>query len=181
MTTIGKFMSYLDAFARCLIGISFLIAVLSKASNRKLFTRFADAIRGMRLLRAAHITIAALSIVAAEATIVLLVVIAPALGLLLSVIVLTVFSLAIHFTVSRGLNTPCRCFGVSSAPMSKRHIWRNIFLITIAIIGLLRSALPNEPDVVGEIIAIFAGITCGVIVAAFDDIIDIFAPTNGFQ
>lgn len=174
-------MQYVAFGCRALLGVVFLVAVISKVSGRRAFTEFKQSIDSMRLVSPSLGTGAAVITVACEAlTTVLLAIPTRATGLAgfsLGAALLAVFAVAITLSVRRGNNQPCRCFGRSSTPLGRIHVWRNIFLVFVALLGSIVTTLPTGPaEIASTITAAFAGLIAGAIVVSLDDIVYLFGP-----
>ena len=172
-------MQYVAFGCRALLCVVFLVAVVSKLSGRRAFAEFKQSVYSMRLVPSFLGTQAAVATVVCEALItVLLAIPTRATGLAgfsLAAALLAVFAVGITFSVRRGNNQPCRCFGRSSTPLGKLHVWRNIFLVFTALIGSITTTLPSGPaELAPTITAAFAGLIAGGIVVSLDDIVYLF-------
>ncbi|HZM79336.1 MAG TPA: MauE/DoxX family redox-associated membrane protein [Candidatus Limnocylindrales bacterium] len=172
-------MQYVAFGCRALLGVVFLVAVVSKLSGRRAFAEFKQSVDSMRLVPSSFGTQAAVITVICEAlTTVLLAVPTRTTGLAgfsLAAALLAVFAVGITFSVRRGNTQPCRCFGRSSTPLGRLHVWRNIFLVFAALIGAIATTLPSGPaEVAPTITAAFAGLIAGAIVISLDDIAYLF-------
>jgi uncharacterized membrane protein YphA (DoxX/SURF4 family) len=174
-------MQYVAFGCRALLGVVFLVAVFSKLSGRRAFAEFKQSVDSMRLLPSSLSTVAAVLTVIGEAlATVLLAVPHPTAGLAgfsLAAVILAVFAVAITFSVRRGNNQPCRCFGRSSTPLGRLHVWRNVFLVFVALLGSIATTLPSGPaEVAPAITAAFAGLIGAAIVISLDDLVYLFGP-----
>jgi len=174
-------MQYVAFGCRALLGVVFLVAVVSKLSGRGAFAEFKRSIDSMRLVPSfLGVQAAVVTVVCEAVTTVLLAFPNRAAGLAgfsLAAALLAVFAVAITFSVRRGNSQPCRCFGRSSTPLGKLHVWRNIFLVFTALIGSIATTLPAGPAAVAPTItAAFAGLIAGAIVVSLDDIAYLFGP-----
>jgi thiol-disulfide isomerase/thioredoxin len=76
----------------------------------------------------------------------------PSIGGLLAVGLLAAFSAALARTLSRGGQTSCRCFGaLSRKPLSRRSLYRNAVLASIAIIAAVPDEDADVPRVLGRL------------------------------
>ncbi|WP_327350917.1 MauE/DoxX family redox-associated membrane protein [Streptomyces sp. NBC_01304] len=168
--------------SRFLIGIVFLISVLSKVAGRQAFSSFASSIGAMRLLPGGLRTapVAAL-VVAAEGMVVALLLTpfpyATAAGLALAAGLLSVFGVAITLTVRRGVRTACRCFGASTTPLGIRHVVRNAALAGIAAPAAVAAVSAPRPVTAAQtVLPAVLGLLGGGLITAFDDLVSLFSP-----
>lgn len=174
-------MQYVAFGCRTLLGLVFLVAVVSKLSGRRAFADFKQSLDAMRLVPSSLGTPAAVVAVICEAlTTVLLAVPTRSAGLAgfsLAAVLLAVFAVAITFSVRRGNTQPCHCFGRSSTPLGRLHVWRNIFLVLTALAGSIATTLPAGPAALApSLTAAFAGLIAGAVVVSLDDIAYLFGP-----
>lgn len=174
-------MQYVALGCRALLGVVFLVAVVSKLSGRGAFAEFKRSVDSMRLVPTSLGSAAAVLTVICEALItILLAVPIRATGLAgfsLAAVLLAIFAVGITFSVRRGNTQPCRCFGRSSTPLGRLHVWRNIFLVFAALVGSIATTLPAGPvELAPTIVALFGGIIAGTIVVSLDDIAYLFGP-----
>lgn len=181
-------MDYVAVACRCLIATVFGIAALSKLRGRDTFTEFVRSTE--ELLHAAIPTsgaglrairwIAATVVGAELATVVL--VLAPAktrIGFGLTVVVLAAFSFGIAGAVRRGVRASCRCFGASTAPLGKRHLIRNAFLLLVAGVGLVvGSGDLGRAHPAGLLTAVGAAVLLAVVLTRLDDLVDLSTPLS---
>jgi hypothetical protein len=137
----------------------------------------------MRLVPLSFGTVAAVTAVVCEALTTLLLAVPTRTtglaGFSLAAVLLAVFAAAITFSVRRGNTQPCRCFGRSSTPLGRLHVWRNIFLVFAALIGSAATTLPAGPaELAPTITAAFAGLIAAAIVVSLDDIAYLLGPAN---
>jgi len=176
-------MQYVAFGCRALLGVVFLVAVISKVSGRRAFAEFKQSVDALRLVPSSLGTGAAVITVTCEAlTTVLLGVpnrTAGLAGFSLAALLLAVFAVAITLSVRRGNTQPCRCFGRSSTPLGRLHVWRNILLVFVALLGSITTTLPTGPaEIAPTITAAFAGLIAGAIVVSLDDIVYLFGPPS---
>ena len=174
-------MQYVAFGFRALLGVVFLVAVISKLSGRRAFAEFKQSVDSMRLVPSFLGTQAAVATVICEALITVLLAVphrtAGLAGFSLAAVLLAVFAVGITFSVRRGNTAPCRCFGRSSTPLGRLHVWRNIFLVFAALLGSIATTLPAGPaEPAPTLTAVFAGLMAGAVVVALDDIAYLFGP-----
>ncbi|MET7464362.1 MauE/DoxX family redox-associated membrane protein [Nonomuraea sp. NPDC005501] len=171
-------MEYVRVGCAWLIAVVFAITAVSKARDLAGFARsLPDLVPVPRALtRPLAVVVAAL-----EGLVALLVAVplvagvsgVVAYGLGLALLLLAAFTVAIAVALRRGRRAPCRCFGASAAPLGARHLVRNGLLIIAAALGLLQPA--GSPALAGVVVAGVAGLIGAILVAAFDDLVDLFA------
>ncbi|MEV5828000.1 MauE/DoxX family redox-associated membrane protein [Spirillospora sp. NPDC052242] len=178
-------MSYAAIGCESLIGITFVLAALSKVRDRASFNAFVDAVRGLGVTPRRRADRVAVAAVGAEAAVPLLLGIALAgrtaaplvAGLVTALALLTVFTAIILVSMRHGDRVTCRCFGASGTPMGWRHVARNALLSTAVLVALVsESASPGARiDAGGAAIAAATGCVAALLVAFLDDIVDLFA------
>jgi Methylamine utilisation protein MauE len=96
-------------------------------------------------------------------------------SLALAGVLLTVLTTGITLALRRGTAADCACFG-AGRPLTRAHLARNIFLLLVAVAGLVGllvgSSTAAEPA--GIVLALVVGAVVGVIVTRLDDLIDLF-------
>ena len=150
-----------------LIGLVFVAAVIGKVTGYRIFV---DSIRDMGFRPAAPI---AAVVLLGEIAVVALVVFVPPDGFDLAALMLLAFAVAIALSLRRGNTKPCRCFGRSTTPLGRHHVWRNVFLIAIAVLGAL--AAPGTVSPAVAVVAAVAGLIVGGLVVMLDDLRVLFA------
>lgn len=145
-----------------LIGLVFVAAVLGKVTG---YPAFVNSVADMGLRPAAPI---AAIVLLGEVAIVALVVGVPSAGFALAAVMLLAFAVAVALSLRRGNAKPCRCFGRSTTPLGWHHVWRNAFLIAIAVLGAL--ATPATTGLAVAAVAAVAGLVAGALVVMLDDL-----------
>lgn len=145
-----------------LIGLVFVAAVLGKVTD---YPAFAGSVRDLGFRPAAPI---AALVVAGEIAVVGLVVVLPPAGFALAALLLLAFAVAVAASLRRGNTRPCRCFGRSTTPLGRHHVWRNVLLIAIATLGALAAPAPSDPA--AAVVAAVAGLVGGGLVVMLDDL-----------
>ena len=167
----------------------FVMAVASKVRDGETFTRFTAQMLRPGGVPAWFTAVVARGTVAAEAAaaVLLLTPIAvpvigrwsvPA-GFALSALLLLGFSTAVAVAVRRRVQAPCGCFGRSATPLGARHVVRNSVLLVVAGGGLAASAqgAAASPAAMVVLAAGTIGVALAIAVAAFDEVVALFAPT----
>ncbi|MBF6049847.1 methylamine utilization protein MauE [Streptomyces sp. NRRL B-1677] len=167
---------------QCLIGVVFLASSAGKAAGRRSFDRFVSSVAGMQVVPVRRARPVARTVVAAEGAVcVSLAVPVPAatvVGLAIAAVLLAVFTAGIALSVRRGVRAPCRCFGASPTPLGPRHIVRNLALTAAAVTGAAAAGAGGTATPGGVAVAVLAGLLLGALVAALDDILDLFRPVE---
>lgn len=165
-------MEYVRIACACLVGVVFAITAVSKLRD---FDGFRRSLPQLVPVRRPLLRPLAVVVVVLEALVPVLVAV-PALtlyGLALACALLVTFTVAIALALNRGQRAPCRCFGTSAAPLGARHLVRNSLLIIATALGGLLPA--GSPALAGVAVAAAAGLVCAILIASFDDIVDLFA------
>lgn len=153
-----------------LIGLVFVAAVLGKATD---YPAFVTSVGDLGFRPAAPI---AALVLAGEIGVAGLVAVLPAAGFPLAILLLLAFAVAIARALRRGQAKPCRCFGRSSAPLGRHHVWRNAFLIAVAALGALGTlATPGPVSPAAGVLAAVAGLVAGGLIVMLDDLRFLFA------
>ncbi|MEU6714988.1 MauE/DoxX family redox-associated membrane protein [Nonomuraea sp. NPDC046802] len=165
-------MEYVRIGCVCLVGLVFAVTAVSKLRDFQGFARSLPALvpvsgKAPRPLAAVVVVLeASVPILAAVPA-------TTSYGLALACGLLVAFTAAIAFALRRGQRAPCRCFGTSAAPLGARHLVRNGLLIIAATLAVL---LPDgSPVLAGTAMALGAGLIGAILIASFDDIVDLFA------
>lgn len=177
-------MQYVALSGRCAVAVVFLAAVIGKVHSRAAFRAFRQSVPDFVPLKPGKaLAVVAVAVVSVEAAVVVLLAIdrtAPA-GLGLAGAALLTFSAGIRRAVRSGSSTSCRCFGVTSSPLSGAHLVRNVGLAVVAV-GGLAAHLVGTPAVAQPAGAAVAFATAFVLALAFiflDDLRDLFtAPSR---
>jgi hypothetical protein len=166
----------------CLLTV-FAIALAGKLSGRDAFAAFTSSLRQMSVIPQGTVVLAARMSVGAEALVVVLLAIpvrgAGVAGFAVAAGLLGVFTGAIVSSLRRGNLAPCRCFGASSTPLGRRHVFRNAALVSVALLGFAAALVPGTAGIGGLLVAGAAGMVVGVTVTAFDDIAALVRPVSG--
>jgi uncharacterized membrane protein YphA (DoxX/SURF4 family) len=175
-------MAYLALTCRCLIGLVFAVSAFSKLRSRPAFSEFAAWLNslpvplarghGMRG-KAAHV------IAAAEVAIVVLTAMPWTVraGLALAAVVLAGFTAGTWLAVARGGSAPCRCFGASATPLSRRHVVRNALLCAAAVAGAIGAGAGGGHPA-GTVVSIGIGLTVALFVVFLDDLAALFSASG---
>lgn len=175
---------YLVVGLRCLLGLVFLVSAVGKVRSQASFVGFVDSLRQFDILPSRQVQPAAIVVVATEAAVPILLAVRDtvALGFLLTGGLLGVLTGAIAVVVHRGTLLSCRCFGVASAPLGRRHLVRNALLVFASVLGVAGSVgvvAPGSAHPGGVALAVACGAALALLVMRFDDIVDLFVtPTR---
>lgn len=171
---------YLVLACQLLVGLVFVASVSSKVRSRAAYAGFVAATGALVPAAGRRAPLLAAGTVVVEAGIALLL-IPPATRRAASaaaVVLLVVFAAALAGATRRGVRTPCRCFGGSTAPPGAVQVFRNAVLAVVAALG---AGLPGDGPVVpaGVGIAAFVALTGAILVAAADDLALLVRPRPG--
>ncbi|MGW1077955.1 MauE/DoxX family redox-associated membrane protein [Streptomyces sp. NPDC002537] len=175
-------MGYLALGIRCLIGAVFLASSVGKVMGQGAFDRFVSSVEGMRVLPARSARSVARSVVVAEFTVCVALVApvraAAVTGFVVAGGLLAVFATGILLSLRQGVRAPCRCFGVSASPLGPRHVVRNLVLTALTVVGAAAVSASGATTAGGAAVAVVGGLLAGGLVAALDDILDLFRPVD---
>lgn len=130
-------LTYLLIFCRLVIGLTFALSFVTKATNLK---SFEETVANFRVLpKKLNTPFSLLSLIGELAVVIFT---APGghllwLSFALAILLLLVFSLGLINVLARNINTSCSCFGSSDKPVTRADLWRNAGLMALAVIGLL--------------------------------------------
>jgi hypothetical protein len=164
---------------RVLIGTVFTVSVVTKVRGRAAWRSFSSWLAGLPL-RALRPTWAPAALTGAEAAVVVLVAIpatAPA-GLVGAAVLSLGLTLGLAAAVHRGARQPCHCFGLSSEPLSGRHVIRNALLLTLAVTGSV-SAIITGPAAAGPVeggLAAIGGLAAALLIIFSGDVAALLRP-----
>lgn len=94
-------------------------------------------------------------------------------GLVLAVGLFGVLTAVVWRAVTRQSGAVCRCFGRARTTLAHRHVYRNAFLLAVAVLGL--SVVDVSVDPVAGWLAAGVGVIGAVLVVRFDDLADLVA------
>ncbi|GAA2292441.1 hypothetical protein GCM10010149_45090 [Nonomuraea roseoviolacea subsp. roseoviolacea] len=165
-----------------MLAFIFLASFIGKTVPRGAFDRFTTAVAEMRLVPPRLGRGVARLVVAAE-LLVLALLVTPlrataCLGLAGAAALLGVFSAAIGTALRDGTRRPCHCFGRSTTPMGIHHVVRNITLACLALADLAFHAMNDAYRPADSWAAIAVGLVLGGLLAALDDIYELFKPMS---
>lgn len=170
-------MAYALLAVRLLVGIVFTASAFGKLRGAEAFRRFEEAARTMgvpaRLGRPV-----AVAVIAGECAAVALLALGPggAPGFALTLLLITAFTAGIVRTLRSGTKASCACFGVSTAPMGRRHVVRNCVLLALAVFGLAAAlaGAPAPSRTAGVVIAAFAALMGALLIIFTDELGTLF-------
>jgi len=177
----GSGMGYLTLGCRLVIAGIFLVSLSSKIRSRAGYRDFVAATAALTGAPAPYARRLAGFTVAAEAAAVLLTALpqtAP-VGLVLAVGVLGAFTYILVRALRRNRVVTCRCFGSSTVPVGVPQVARNVFLVLVAVSGLVAAGLGGTPHVEwgGVTVTALAASICVLLLARLDELVDLFRPT----
>ncbi len=154
--------------ARVVVGGTLLVALVAKLRD---LPSFRAAVRGYRVVPRRFERPVVLAVLGLEAGVTALLAArasAP-LGLAAAAALLTGFAIATARVVARGDRVPCGCFGRSSAPVGRAHVWRNALLASTAAAGLVAGLVPGTDPLDGParlVLVLFAVAVVAVLLLA---------------
>lgn len=173
-------MRYLAVGANGLIGLVFLVSSVSKARGPSAVREFVMSVRDMRVLPASLVSPAAALVIVAEFAVWLLLAVpvtaAAMAGLIVAIGLLVLFLVAAGSARRRGAQATCRCFGRPSRVFGPRQVARNVFLVGVAVIGLVAWSTPQKASIGGTLVSLGTGLLFGTVVTILDDLIGLFQP-----
>jgi hypothetical protein len=173
---------YLALACRASLAVVFAMAVLGKVAGKGAFTAFTRSVVAMTTVPERQAVLLARATAYAEGLTALLVIVPTRvtglIGCILGALLTIAFSVTIPGSLRRGRQVACRCFGRSSAPISKRHLARNTMLLTLAILGALAVPVANPTTLPGALVAVLAGSFLGLVIATFEDLAQLLLPTT---
>lgn len=172
-------MHYIIIGSRCLLGLIFAVAAVSKLRSRAAFSAFAETVSGLRVFDDRWVRPVAAAVALGEAfTAALMVAPRPlaATGFALAAVMLTAFAVIIVSGRQRGIRTRCRCFGAATATLGSAHVARNAALAVAASISAfgLVAAPQGSVHPGGFAIAAVAGVALALLTLRLDDLIKLF-------
>ncbi|MET8758832.1 MauE/DoxX family redox-associated membrane protein [Lentzea sp. NPDC004782] len=162
----------LSTGAVVLCGLVLLVSAVSKVRGRADYADFVASVPAFGVPARWTRVFAVLTVVAEFGTAALLLVCPPA-GLVLAAGLFAVLTAAVWRAVSRRSGAVCRCFGRARTTLTRRHVARNVFLLAVAVFGLLAPATAADPVALG--LAAVVGAVGAALVVRFDDLADLLA------
>ena len=167
-------MTYLAFIARSTLLLVFAAALSGKLRNTSAWTDFVTATGTLLGVRRARGVLAGLTVLAEGLTVGCLVVNRTAYaGLLLALAVLSIFLLVVARGVVRGAQTTCNCFGSGGTTLGWTHVWRNVLLVIVALLGVCAGSIGRVPSIVlGSTYAtpLVVSLIAAAVFAMWDDI-----------
>ncbi|GGL03619.1 MauE/DoxX family redox-associated membrane protein [Planomonospora parontospora] len=178
-------MAYVLLGCQVLVAVVFAAAVAGKRSGEAFAEFTASTGRLLPPRLAGWRQPAARAVFAAELAVPVLVAV-PATavaGFTLSLVLLTAFTAGIAGALRRGERAPCRCFGSSATRLGPADLVRDLFLIVVALTGVMAALLvpagrawPASPATAA--LTAVAALAGAALVIRLDDLIALFAPTS---
>ncbi|MER5646484.1 MauE/DoxX family redox-associated membrane protein [Streptosporangium sp. NPDC002524] len=173
-------MTHLTPACQGLLAVVFLVSATGKLRGGRALRAFATSLTSMLAIRADRALPVAIAVAAAEAAVVVLLAVPLAVpftrdaGFAAATALLVVLTSGVAVVLAGGGAEPCRCFGASSAPLSARHLVRNLLLTAAALAGLAGPDGPRPSP--WSVVALLAGGLAGLLVTLLDDLVALFAP-----
>jgi len=171
-------MFYLALACRCMAGVVFAAAAISKVRNVTAYRAFAAWLAGLEVLPAPVRRPAAPVLIAVEVAVTVTVALPPTApaGLLLAAVTLAIFAVGAAVMIGRDSTESCQCFGASSTPLGPPHVIRNALGCALAVGGAVFAADAGHPAIHPFPVILSAG--CGLVLALLliftDDIAALF-------
>lgn len=175
-------MGYTVVGCAILLAGVFTVSASSKVRRGSSFAAFVTSVRELARVGREAARPLALVVMTAEFAVPVAMLWWPALGFAVAIGLLAAFTVAIAAALRRPERTPCRCFGVSSAPVSRWHLLRNALLGAAAITGLALLAagdglgpgwVAGELQAAGVFVAGVAALMFGALIVFYDDIVEL--------
>jgi hypothetical protein len=167
-------MIYVALVSRCVIGAIFAATAFSKLRSHAAFREFAGWLNGLPVLPPGARRAAAVMLAAAEIAVVLFVALpwTVIVGLVFAAVLLIALAWGVAATVHAGVSAPCQCFGRSGAPLSSRHVVRNLALIMLAVAGVVVQPAGASAAVhpAGLVVSLGAAVVVVLVVLFMDDL-----------
>jgi hypothetical protein len=176
----------------CLVGYVFAVSAAMKLRSRRAYSSFSDGLRETGLVPERLLPSIAAVLCSAEATIAAGLLTAAALtavaasgavplaeSVLIAASWLTgVLTVGVAAVIRRGTQARCACFGaVSSRPLDRTHLVRNLSLLAVVCVGLATVPLTQpRPILVGTLLAAAVSGVAALLFIRWDDLADLLAP-----
>jgi methylamine utilization protein MauE len=164
-------------FTRGTLLIVFAAAVLGKAHSRAAWSSFVAATGSLLHVRRGQVALASATVAIEIGTVVCLSLNRTAnVGMILSLVVLTAFLSIVVSGVNRGIRTACNCFGSDGNVLGRRHIWRNVTLVSVAAVGTSAAITAGMPPAFGQAsdaTPLVLSLIVAALFAMWDDFIDL--------
>ncbi|TWD82533.1 methylamine utilization protein MauE [Kribbella amoyensis] len=169
-------MAYVGFTCGLVLLIIMLASCLSKLWAGS-FADFAASVAAVRLVPRESVRGVAIAVVIAEGLAVVLLAVGPlrTLGLAYTAVLLVGFTVVQVVVLRRGERVACRCFGASSAPISRAHVVRNLLMLAVGGIGLLAPESATG-DPAGIPLAALVAVVVALLLIRFDDLVSLVAP-----
>lgn len=172
--------------------VVFGVSAFGKARSRAARRAFASSLRGWRVVPPRWVGAVAALVTGLEIVVVaggLAALVLPGapgrlctIGtLVLAALLLAALSAGIALALRRGPGATCACFGATERPLNSGHLVRDVVLVAASLGGaaLAVGAGNGAIEPAATLVAVFAGLVVGLLVARLDDLIDLFAPAAG--
>lgn len=165
----------LDLFARVLLAVVFLTAVVGKTRSRQGFAEFRDSVAAIapRWLPVGPVAVA---VVAGEAATVVLLAVSRLAGYALAVVLLAAFCAGIAHTIHSRQSVRCRCFGAGGDVLGPKHLVRNGLLVAVAVAGAFGGGV--TPPAPAALAAMVTGALLGLLTTRWEDVVFLLVPAG---
>jgi hypothetical protein len=175
-------MLYIDWGFRALLVTVFLTAVVGKTRTGKAYTAFAESLIGFPWIPYAVRHLIPVGVIGTETVVVVLLPVPAAAdyGFALAFGLLIAFTGAVAWSLHRGEQVNCLCFGSDAGPMGRGQLARNLLLAAAAAAGFWADVFGHEDRalVLGVVAAIGAGALTGLYVTRWNDLMSILSPVR---
>ncbi|MEO3748741.1 MauE/DoxX family redox-associated membrane protein [Plantactinospora sp. B5E13] len=173
---------YLVLVARFLVGAVLAVSIATKVGGRTAFPDFLGWLRELTVVPHRYVRTVGVAMLTTEtAALVLLVPTATSVaGLTLAAVTIAGFAGSIAWLSRRGVSVPCRCFGVSTRPMGRAEVIRNVLLSLLAGAAAVAAPAARQPELAQPetlLAALFGG-AVALFVIRLDDVLELFAPRH---
>lgn len=173
-------MEYVVLGARSLIATVLVVAAVGKVRS---LPALVQTLHGWRLLPPGLVGPVATAVIAVEGALALTLVASRGALLTAALLVSSAFFVALATTIglvlSRGtVGASCACFGSTPYRLGRRHVWRNLALAGMSLVGAAGVAT-STPTVNpgGVVLALTVGLICAVVVVSLDALVELVTPS----
>lgn len=169
-------MTYASLACRVICCLVFAVSSYGKLHSKSAFQDFVSWVGSLWALSARFRRPLAVAVAASEILAVLLIAFprTSAVGLILTASLFLAFSAGIFVILRSKRTIGCNCFGASAAPVSIRHLVRNMLLCAIAVAGIA-SIGPRATDPAGVVLVIGIALVVATLLVSLDEIGILFA------
>ncbi|WP_232665273.1 MauE/DoxX family redox-associated membrane protein [Pseudonocardia sp. TRM90224] len=163
-----------------LLAAVFAVSSVGKLRSGAALRSFTRSVKDMDVLPAGAVGAVgvAVPVLEAVAAVALVVPATAVAGAVLALGLLAAFTVGVAAVLRRGTAASCLCFGVTERPFGPRHLVRNGFLIAVALLAAVASAVGGGAvEAAGVLLAVGVGLIVAVLIVMFDELVDLFGPS----